>query len=464
MNLLAPVRRALGFSYDAVDDRGRRRSPRADLRSPDLLLPESKRRKLVATTRDLQRNMSIAAWAIRRHLDYVSTFSFQSRTGNHDLDTQIERLMGWWSQPGNCDVTGRHSLPRLIRMTEERAVVDGDVLLAKLSSGHLQPIEGDRLRNPSTADVGEAARDFVHGIELSKGGRPRRYAICDRANNGAGFKLKAILPARHVVHHGYFDRFDSTRGVSPLASGLNAFQDVYEAAEYALAKAKVSQLFGLKLTRQEAEPLAGVEGEGEHGDQQPYSFEFGKGPQVLDLDPGDDADFLESRTPSTEFASFCEQMIAAALKALDIPFSFFNESFTNYSGARQALLQYEQSAANKRQALRAILDHLAAWRLSLFIEDGRLTLPAGMTLGDVRWEWIAAGLPWIDPLKEIKADVAAIENGLASRQLVCKARGRDFFEVADQLAAEAAYLAERGLPTSATTDTTPTVTVEEASQ
>ena len=74
-------------------------------------------------------------------------------------------------------------------------------------------------------------------------------------------------------------------------------------------------------------------------------------------DPGDRAEFLESKSPSTEFQAFSQVMVSVALKALDIPYSFYAENFTNYSGARQALLQYEQSAKIKRMDLQALLDH-----------------------------------------------------------------------------------------------------------
>jgi hypothetical protein len=55
-------------------------------------------------------------------------------------------------------------------------------------------------------------------------------------------------------------------------------------------------------------------------------------------------------------------MIQTALKGLDIPYSFFDEAHTNYSGARQALLQYEQSADVKRHDVR--LSHLTSSRTS----------------------------------------------------------------------------------------------------
>jgi len=439
------------FGYDAVEAKNRRQAPTARLRSEDKELLPHQRRKLTSASRDIHRNFTIAAWAIRKHLDYVSTFSFQSRTGNPDLDDRIEALLDWWSRPANCDVAARHSLPRLIRLAEERRTVDGDVFFLKLSDGRLQAIEGDRVQTPTSGlPQGVLPAEFVHGVRVDEAGLAKGYAVCKRPLAGGDLAFERLIPAEFVVHHAFFDRFDQVRGISPLAAAINTLRDTYEGFDYALAKAKVAQMFALAFYREAVEPLGAVTGEDTDADGQPdkaYEVDFGRGPVLLDLEPGDRAEFLESKSPSTEFQAFTQTMIQTALKGLDIPYSFFDEAHTNYSGARQALLQYEQSADVKRHDVRLMLNNLAAWRLRLFIADGFLELPRGMGLADLRWEWIAKGIPWIDPLKEVNADIAAIGAGLASRTDILKQQGKDFFDVADQLASENEYLESLGLPT-----------------
>ena len=82
---------------------------------------------MIANARDLNQNFSIAAWAIRRHLDYTSSFTFQPRTGDAELDASLANLMRWYSRPKNCDAASRHSLGEIIRMAEMRRTIDGDV-------------------------------------------------------------------------------------------------------------------------------------------------------------------------------------------------------------------------------------------------------------------------------------------------------------------------------------------------
>lgn len=451
-----PARR---FGYDATVEKDRRQPITATTKSEDLILTPGKRKKLTAATRDIQRNFTIAGWMIRKHLDYVSSFVFQAKTGIPELDTELEALVRWWSRPANCDVAGRHSLQRLTRMWEQRRTVDGDVFVLRLKTGKLQSIEGDRIKSPTSGlPESYSGKSMTHGVITDGAGAARYYCLCKRDKQGR-MVYERMLRAAFTEHHGCFDRLDQVRGISPMAAAINTLRDTYEGFDYALAKAKVSQLFALAfyreasgdegelVTRETTQESDGSgDGDLEDADQQRYNVDFGRGPVKLELDANDRAEFLESHTPSNEFQQFTQTMIGAAIKALDIPYSFYDESWTNYSGSRQAMLQYEQSAETKRRDLRAVLDSLTAWRVRLWIEDGVLSIPADWHISDIKWEWVARGIPWIDPLKEVNADIAAINAGLASTPEATKRRGRDAYEIADEQAAYMEHRAQLGLP------------------
>jgi capsid protein len=452
------------FGYDAVNDRGKRKALFPLTRSEDRELWPVQRRRLIAGTRDLPRNFTIAAWMVRKHLDYVSTFKFRARTGVPDLDDEIEALMRWWSRPANCDVAARHSLPRLVRMLEACRTIDGDVLLNLLSDGRLQAIEGDRVRTPIGGVPAELKLDLTkmtHGVLTDDYGKAIAYAVCERPrlNNMGDMQsdnlvFKKLLSATYTRQLGYFSRIDQVRGVSPLAPAINSLRDIYESIGYAVAKAKVSQLFAVAMTRDNSDPMGEVSqvtttGGGDDEDEETpaprYMVDFNGGPVMFDLDPGDKAEIIESKNPSTEFQSFMGELIPMAIKALDIPACFYDEGRANFSSGRQGWLLYDQSAASKRDDLRELLDYVTAWRLKLFVKSGDLLLPKGMMLRDLKTEWIHAGIPWIDPLKEATANTMEINNGTNSRQRICKAGGIDFFDVVDELAEEAEYAKKKGV-------------------
>jgi capsid protein len=336
-----------------------------------------------------------------------------------------------------------------MRLAEIRRVVDGDFGFHKLASGHLQGIESDRIKNPA----GMTANDrWIQGVKLDDRGRARAYAIWKRTKNGMVFDRD--VPASRLEMFGYYDRFDQVRGISPMASALNPLRDVYENFDLALVKAKVAQLFAMVITRESADSLGdklinGSDIEEDEDTGPKYEVDFGRGPIKLELDPGDEAKFLDTKHPSSEFQNFTELVIQVALKSLDIPFSFYNESFTNFFGSRAAWLHYQRSCKSKIADAEETLDELTAWRTQLAILDGELRLPRGMDLSEVWWEWVPTGMPWWDQAKEINGDLLAIGAGLDNPQRIVKERGRgDFYDNVDRIAEAIQYAQEKNVPLS----------------
>jgi capsid protein len=472
-------RRLARGAYDAVEDRGRRRPARNDTRSEDAILTSAKRKKLVGTARDVIRNYCTAAWMVRAHLDYVSSFAFQARTGADDLDAALEDLIWSAGLRKNFDVGGRFSLAKSLRISEARRVLDGDVFWAKLASGRVQIIEGDRVRLPSGGippDSGWAKEDFpelYQGVSVSPGGRMQAVCICKRTADGSGYEFERVIPARNVWQHAFWDttyRVDQVRGITPLAPALNSLQDIYEGCDLAMAKAKVAQMFGLVFFRKAMEEqegwaasrAAGGDDDGETAgeggadatpaaqDSDLYDVDPGSGPFKLELQDGDDAKFLSTNTPETELLNWMQFSTDLAIKCLDIPYSFYDTSKANYYGRKADIQQYEASARSKREDNSQLLDEWTAWRLRLAILDGSLALPGAMTLDQVEWEWVPAGMPWVDKLRDMKADQLAIESHLDNVPRVARRAGQDAYEIArEQLDYEKWLIAERakrGLP------------------
>lgn len=452
--VLGPDGRPYRWGYDATEPKNRRRPSTGLLKSEDRQLPQSNRRDLVSEMRDLHRNFSLAAWAIRKHLDFVSSFAFRSKTGDKALDNRIEELMNWFSRPNNCDVAGRHPLRRMIRLAEARRTVDGDVFLLKLRDGRLQAIEGDRIRTPLDRPKGFRAKELTHGVRVNDAGRALGYLVCRRGTFGNGFHFERMVPAHRMLQHAFFDRFDQVRGITPMASGYNSFQDTYEGITYALLKAKIAQLFGLVVTRNGDgdDSMGHVTNANDDGDdttesneeKSGYQIDFGQGPFFQELEPGDEMKFLENKTPSAEFREFLITVIALSLKSLDIPFSFYDEAWTNFFGSKAALALYLKSCKSKRADVQDLLRQITVWRQILWIADGVLELPRGVRLPDLAFEWIPDGMPWWDQSKEVKGDVMAVSAGLRSRTEIRKERfGDDWFDVIDQLATEEDYIREK---------------------
>jgi len=467
--------RSTQLRYTAAESSNKRKSAPVDLGTEDRVLDRQKRKQLLSNTRDLRRNFTLAAWIIRKHLDYVASFTFQMQTPNKEFNDHVEKLVRTWSRPKGCDISGRFSLRRLMRMIEAKAIQDGDAGFLKIVnrrgsrlSAHLQGIEGDRVANPAdaTIDDGTGSR-WVHGIRVDAAYRHLSYSIHRRTRRGT--EPERVVPASSMIwHSGYVENFDQVRGISPLASGLNSMRDLYENFDYALGRMKISQLFAFALTKN----LKALEDdldelpynyknastgqayddetvEDQEATEPEYDIDFGKGHVLLDLKPGHDAKFLESNQPSDQFQSFTLSMIQLTLKALDIPYSFYSENFTNFFGSRGAVQHYERSCQDRREYLQQLKREITFFVLRIFLLNNVLTLPKGWRLDELEYEWVPDGIPWWDPAKEIRGDLMAIAAGLDTPQRICKERNRgDFYTNIDQIAEAQAYAREKGVPIS----------------
>lgn len=452
--------------YDAVNPRGKRRSIAPRVVSEDRILQRRRRQKLLATSHDIQRNFAIASWMVRKHLDYVATFDFHVNSDDRTLNNEIELMMAEACEAERLDIGGRFDADQLFRLMELRAVCDGDTGLALLASGQAQGIESDLIRTRDTDQRRTGGRDrtkWVDGVRINKrGGRPLAYAVHSRGHGGAGYRFQAYVSAANMVHHGFFSRFagDQTRGVSPLAAALNPLRDVYESFDFALAKLKVSQLFALSIYRtgdqtptvdhyldSDGDGVDDSAGTTEAAPQQ--EIDFGSGPILMDMEPDERAEVLESKTPSSEMQAFSRVIIDVAIKSLDIPYSFYDESHTNFFGSRAAWLHYDRSCTDKRKRQVQSRKKFARWKLRQLVLNGTLRLPRSIDLVSLPYEYVPRGMPWWDPAKEISGDLAAVGGALDNPERITRARGKgDVYDNIDATARVMDYARQKNVPLS----------------
>jgi capsid protein len=87
----------------------------------------------------------------------------------------------------------------------------------------------------------------------------------------------------------------------------------------------------------------------------------------------------------------------------------------------------------------------ADW-VSMAILSGKLgavTLDAATIIGFA--SWMCAGWPWIDPVKDATAALMELNMGATSIQRICAEKGRDFYEIIDEIADAKAYCELKGV-------------------
>lgn len=442
-----------GSAYQAANDSHRRQRVIVRPQIEDELLTRTQRAKLGENARDQVRNYAVAAWAVRCHLNYICAHRPSFSTSDAGFNRELEKWITVRMRADRFDTAKRFPGSRFIRLLEAQRVVCGDVLVVRNVEGGLQGVEYDRVFNHAEATRAALlnGQRWIGGVKVTKSLEHKSYAVHSRKTGGQ-FEFEAEVPARDAFLFGYFDRFDQVRGVSPLAPGLNALRDVAEAQVYALAKAKLSQFFALVMKRSTDDGDEEEEG---------LDVDLGGGPVQLDLNHGDEAEFLESATPSTQFQDFTRTVLQLALRALDIPISFFNESETNFFGSRGAWIHYQNAAQDKREGVRELLAWWSSWAILRAIRDGEIVLPRRLTVDQViaALEWIPAASAWWNPTTELQGQLWAIGAALDNPQRLCRENGTDVFRNIDALAEVLAYAKEKGVPITFTPNLGPGVTM-----
>jgi capsid protein len=389
----------------------------------------------------------------------------------------------------------------MFRLFELEKVLCGDAGLLKLNELKLQAIESDLIAKGT--DAPETVNDS--GLLVDSTGRVLQYAICNRGCMGAECKFDHLEPASNLIFDGYWNRFSSQfRGVSPLSTAINTVQDIHEAFEFNLIKAKMHALFGVAIYRDAqgdsnmggasgahntrawvAESYAWVNGDyctylgkvyycnTAHSTTSASSFatDLAAGKwtadttdtgldldprtiNMLDLNPGEKAEVLESSTPSTEFVEGSYLFIQIAMLALDIPITSFDSRRSSFSARIADLNEYEVSVDYKRTKNRYVRKEYSDWVLETIWNDStspwqlrKIASAEGMALRDVQEsvEWIPSGSPWLDKYKQIQGDQLGISIGLDNAIDACRRRGGDVFANIDKQSQVNAYAKSKGV-------------------
>lgn len=441
-----------GGGYDAISKKGNRKSLSTVNGAHEAHLSESERRTAIANTRDLRRNFAVASWAIRKHLDYVSDFKFKPVTGDAELDKFLSDSVKIWSNKTNFDQAERHGLSESLRLLEASRAVDGDVFAYKLRNGKLQFIEADRVADMKGRD-GEKLPDnkkWCQGFLINTNtGRTEKIRVGKRSNGNRTTFLRDIN-WRDIIPLGYYERFDQVRGISPLMSAMTTFQDNNEGFGYALQKMKVEQLFGVAFTRSGDDAIGELSGGtlsdgagGEVEDRAGYDVDLGGGPLQFDLEVGEDVKFLNSSNPSAETQAFLLMTVELAIKALDLPPNFYDESRANFAGSRGAMHNYQRSVNAKQAQIIEWLNEWTRFKIQWAIAQGNETFIN--RINDIKWEWIGCGIPWWDTAKEAKGQAMMIAMGLNNPQMAAREIGSDFYENIDEIAKAQEYAEQMGV-------------------
>lgn len=375
----------------------------------------------------------------------------ERRRGESDAEGNllVERAFREWGRQGVCEVSGRLDFVGLCRMLVRTEARDGEALLrmhdVRPTEDNpfgfvLEAIDPARLDVQLNEDRLKNGNAIRLGVELNRNGRPVAYWLKSGENNEMGWPQSYVrVEARDIIHWYEPERPEQLRGVSRMASVIESVHALRKYRNAALVAARAGASKMGFLSRDPAMGALAATADGERDDDGYDLREFEPG-QIDELPPGVTFQGWDPKYPHENFEPFVRAAEREIAIALGVSYHSLAGDLTevNYSSIRTGSLEERDRWRVRQEAFAAaVLRRVYRRWLNNAALNGQLGVR--LSLAEqlrryARHRWQGRRWSWVDPEKDIKATVMAINAGLTSPQRVASEMGLDYEEVLDQIA------------------------------
>lgn len=369
-------------------------------------------------------------------------------TPDEETNQQIELAWGDWGERATCTADGRMCWREFVGAALEAVARDGEALVELLPGFPNAFGFAVRLLDVDLLDenYNEPARDgqnrIAQGVELDKWGRPVAYHLWTRhpmAQMATGDRKRERIPASRILHLGRPRRVGQVRyepWLTPVLVPLRML-DEYLNAELVAART-ASENLGFIQKSPDApgpdtdDPTAGSR-----------EFQTAKG-TVQELAIGETFQSWDSNHPNAVLPAFVREIKAQVANGLNVAYASLtgDMSQSNYSSSRLALNGERDRWRIDQQWLAEALcaPVFVMWlRQAVIWQQVRLPGPVAQYTDH---EWEPRGFEYVDPEKDIAADLKEVAAGVNSLTRIAALRGRDLRTVLLERRAEQALAEE----------------------
>jgi lambda family phage portal protein len=354
----------------------------------------------------------------------------------------------WANSKRACDATGINDFYSIQQLAFQSWLMSGDsfILFKRYAATplllytlRLYVIEADRISTPGSAPIlagltretAENGNSIFDGVEVDDNGSITAYYICNNYPNkytltrdhwqrieayGANSGLPNILQIMDT------ERPDQYRGVPYLSQIIECVLQTRRYTESELDAAVVQSMFAAFIKTEEDASANPFNETSEVEAHDPNEYNLGAG-TINVMNPGESIEFADPKRPNANFSEFIKSIAEQAGAALEIPADLLMKRFdSSYSASRAALLEAWKAFKMRRAWFTSDFCQpvYETW-LSEAVAKGRVIAPGFFASPGVRaaWlgaEWIGPSQGQLDPVKEITAEILAIEQGITTRE------------------------------------------------
>jgi lambda family phage portal protein len=372
------------------------------------------------------------------------------------LRDRVQRL--WLAWTDEADADGLTDFYGLQAMVAREMFVAGECFVRlrprRAEDGLLVPIQLQLLQSEmlpfdktETAANGNRIRC---GIEFDAIGRRQAYHFRrrhpgDSTDQGMTATETVRVPSQDVLH--IYRPIDAgqIRGLPHMAPAMVRLflLDQYDDAE--LDRKKTAAMFAGFITK--TAPEEQLMGEIEATDDSGATVSLEPGTLQVLL-PGEDVKFSSPADVGGGYEAFQYRTLLSVSASLGLPYHLVTGDVrqANYSSLRAELVEFRRRVEQLQHGVFAHQLCRPVWAETAVL-SGALELPDfARSLARHRpVNWIPPRWDWVDPLKDIQAQVLAMEAGIISRRKVVEATGYDVEEIDRENATDAKRAGDLGL-------------------
>lgn len=309
----------------------------------------------------------------------------------------------------------------------------------------LQLLEAEHLPSAETRKL-ENGNYIRAGIEFNGIGRRVAYHLYREHPGDTSHPLASTelvrVPAEAVLHLFRPLRPGQLRGQPWLTQVLIKLHELDQYDDAELVRKKTAAMFAGFITKNAPQDSL----IGESNPDASGTALTGLEPGTLQvLLPGEDVTFSSPADVGATYETFMRVQLRSIAAGMGITYEQLTGDLTgvNYSSIRAGLLEFRRRCDQIQHQVLVFQMCRPIWRAWINAAVLAGILPVGDGNYDVKW--IPPGFAWVDPLKDIKAQIMAVRAGFKSRAEVVSEQGYDAEEIDREIAADNARADELGL-------------------
>lgn len=370
-------------------------------------------------------------------------------------NTRIESEWTQWGKPGKCDFEGRLSFADMLRLAVRTLACDGEVLI-RVHEGRtagpwgiqLQLLDVDRLDEDYNKQLPNG-NTIIASIEVNQDGKIVAYWLLKRRPKDWEYGLVneyIRIPAEEILHLFIAQYAEQVRGVPWMYAAILKLHQIQAFEEAAIIAARVgASKMGFYQNTGTGNPVIdGFDEEAATGNflQSAEPGEFGQ------LPPGWEFKEWSPNYPDAQVGPFLKSCLRGVASSLNVAYHSLASDLegVNFSSSRAGILEEREHWMQLQQWL---TEHLLEPVYDRWLHNAllRRKMPFPLERADKymdvyfqprRWQWV-------DPLKDVKANIEAIKWGLKSRTAAISESGCDIEDVFDQLKFEEDLAESKGI-------------------